>query len=105
MRHATCKNIMSNLAPLVSPLENIIECLRIFMIILSLSWESVAAKGYKLIRLLPELQGPIVKMCFTYPIYWQDNIPLKETGNFIQEYFNRKNVKNMKTLDKLTTEM
>ncbi len=71
--------------------------------ILSLSLESIMAKNYEFVRILPEINGPIVIMCFTYPAYWKDNLSLNKTGKFIREYFKNINTDNTKKFAQLTS--
>jgi len=55
--------------------------------IISLSEENVRAAGYRLERVLPEIKGPTVPMCLTYPTYWEDNSIIKNLAIFFKTQF------------------
>lgn len=55
--------------------------------IISLSAEAVQASGYSLERVLPDLQGPIVTMCLTYPSYLKQNKIINNVEEFLKTNF------------------
>lgn len=55
--------------------------------IISLSAEAVQASGYSLKRVLPNLQGPTVTMCLTYPSYLKQNQILNNVEEFLKKNF------------------
>ncbi len=59
--------------------------------IISLSEENVRASGYKLERVLPEISGPTVSMCLTYPKYWEGNDLIKSLATFFKIQFQELN--------------
>jgi DNA-binding transcriptional LysR family regulator len=57
--------------------------------IISLSEENIKAAGYRLEKVLPEIQGPIVTMCLTYPNYWKGNSIIENLTSFLKSEFQR----------------
>jgi DNA-binding transcriptional LysR family regulator len=55
--------------------------------IISLSAEAVQASGYSLERVLPDLQGPTVTMCLTYPSYLKQNNIINNVEEFLKKNF------------------
>jgi DNA-binding transcriptional LysR family regulator len=55
--------------------------------IISLSTEAIYASGTSLERVLPNIEGPVVTMCFTYPSYLKENKLIKNTEEFLQTSF------------------
>ncbi len=55
--------------------------------IISLSAEAIEASGYSLVRVLPDLEGPMVTMCLTYPTYFQQNKLIKNIEDFFKKKF------------------
>jgi DNA-binding transcriptional LysR family regulator len=55
--------------------------------IISLSAEAIEASGYSLVRVLPDLEGPMVTMCLTYPAYFQQNKLIKNIEDFFKKKF------------------
>lgn len=55
--------------------------------IISLSEENLKAAGYDLERVLPEIKGPTVPMCLTYPSYWKENKVMENLSTFLQKQF------------------
>jgi len=57
--------------------------------IISLSSEAIQASGYTLVRILPDLQGPTVTICLTYPSYFKQNKIIKCVEEFFKDNFSR----------------
>lgn len=55
--------------------------------IMSLSEEAIQASGYSLERVLPDLEGPTITMCLTYPSYLKDNKLIKLVEIFLKDHF------------------
>lgn len=55
--------------------------------IISLSAEAIQASGYSLERVLPDLEGPTVTMCFTYPSYLKENKIINNVEKFLKSNF------------------
>lgn len=55
--------------------------------IISLSGEAIQASGVSLERVLPNLQGPTVTMCLTYPSYLKENKLIKNVQRFLEDHF------------------
>ncbi|MBN9342891.1 MAG: LysR family transcriptional regulator [Holosporales bacterium] len=55
--------------------------------IISLSEENIRVAGYQLERVLPEINGPTVPMCLTYPTYWKDNSIIENLATFFKTQF------------------
>lgn len=64
--------------------------------IISLSEEAIKASGYTLERVLPNVKGPTVTMCFTYPYYFKENKIIKNIETFLKDHF----TKQLKKLNK-----
>lgn len=55
--------------------------------IISLSAEAIQASGYSLERVLPDVQGPTVTMCLTYPSYLKQNKIITNLKEFLEKKF------------------
>ena len=55
--------------------------------IFSLSEESIEILGMSFERVLPDLEGPVVPMCFSYPKAWKNHKSLQIIKNFLIELF------------------
>ncbi|MBA3283642.1 MAG: LysR family transcriptional regulator [Nitrosopumilus sp.] len=58
--------------------------------IFSLSQESIDTFGMSFQRILPELEGPVVPMCFSYPTAWKHHKSIQIIENFLQNIFKGK---------------
>ncbi|MGV8947666.1 MAG: LysR family transcriptional regulator [Lutibacter sp.] len=56
--------------------------------IISLSAEAVQASGYSLERVLPDLHGPTITMCLSYPSYLKQNKTINNVEKFLKTHFN-----------------
>lgn len=82
----------------INTTEGLVRATNAGLGILSLSQESVAAKDYQFTRILPDFQGPVVKMCFCFPEYWKDNELLNKVAKMLQAFFKYRNADNLKKL-------
>ncbi len=58
--------------------------------IFSLSEESIRTlEGMKFERILPQLEGPAVSMCFSYPKAWKDHISIQRITEFLKDAFKK----------------
>ncbi|MFN7710506.1 MAG: LysR family transcriptional regulator [Holosporales bacterium] len=55
--------------------------------IISLSREAIRATGYTLERVLPDIDGPTVSMCLTYPKYWGGQDIIHKVRDFLMHEF------------------
>jgi DNA-binding transcriptional LysR family regulator len=58
--------------------------------IFSLSEEGTRDLGFKFERVLPDLEGPTVKICFSYPDSWKEHASLKKINEFLKSVFTEK---------------
>jgi hypothetical protein len=54
---------------------------------MSISSEAIQASQHSLERVLPDVQGPTVTMCLTYPSYFRGNEIIKNIEEFLKYYF------------------
>lgn len=92
--HLNAANVPLENITCINTTEGLVRATNEGLGILSLSVESIAAKGYKFKRILPGLKGPIITMCFTFPNYWKDSKTLNEAGKIIQNFFKTRNTEN-----------
>ena len=57
--------------------------------IFSLSKESIETMNMSFERILPNFEGPIVPMCFSYPQAWKDHKSIKIIEAFLLKIFNK----------------
>jgi len=58
--------------------------------IFSLSEESIRTlEGMKFERILPQLEGPVVPMCFSYPKAWEGHISIQRITEFLKDIFKK----------------
>lgn len=57
--------------------------------IISLSEENIKAAGCKLEKVLQDVKGPTVPMCFTYPEYWDGNSIIENLKIFFVDEFQK----------------
>lgn len=55
----------------------------------SLSQESIKSLGLSFTRILPEIEGPVIDMCFSYPKIWKNHRSMKLISEFLIKLFDK----------------
>ncbi len=60
--------------------------------IITLSKENIRVSGFELERVLPDIDGPVVPMCFSYPKYWKGNPIIEIVQTYLADAFKKRSL-------------